>query len=334
MKLTFKKKIKIFLLLIFLIGLIVGCTKINYNTTEKKIEKVTYQLSWLPHPDQTYLWATKGLGYYEEEGLDVEFIPGKGSTISTKLVGAGQADIGSASGDSALIARTKGIPLVVLAIVYHDTPVCIVSLKEKNITEPTDLHGKRVAVNKYAKNYQQYLAFLNANNVDESQIKEINTKDNILLLLEDKADAAPRLTTEKVLIEKQGYQVNEICFKDNGISMYGGQTIITNEETLQENPEMIRKFIRATIKGIDFTYNNPDKASELFFQEHSEGNQEILKQQFELLLPFFQNDYTEKHGLGYQSEEKWEHTMQTLINQKLINDSIEISEFYTNKFLD
>ncbi len=307
----------------------------NSVSEESSLEKVKLKISSVS-VTSAYAWVAKEKGYYDKEGLDVEFITGiRGSSITAKLVGSGEADIGLSSGETDLIAHSKGVPIVDLAIIFQDSPVCIISLKENGIVYPKDLYGKKLAGDRYGPTYAQYLKLLSLYDLDKNQITNVPmsgaTKYN--LLFNGKVDAYLMFKTSEVNLEEAGYEFNSICMKDHGVETYG-HSIITNKFTLNTREEMIDKFIVATLKGLKYTLENPDEAAEIFVEQNPDHDLNISKKRLKKVLPFYESQLTKKYGLGYQSEDRWNLIQESLIQNGLMSNSINLSNFYTNDFLN
>ena len=279
-----------------------------------------------------FLWVAKEKGYYEQEGLDVEFLFGKGSTFSAQMVGSGKVEIGQAAANTALVSRAAGMPIVSLATIYPDTQSCVISLKEKNILEPEDLYGRTIAVNKNTANYMDYKSFLQENGLDSSKIDVLHTTENILMLTKGEADGFVIYAANEVYLEREGYEVNKICFKDNGLKLHG-TVIITNEKTLEDRPEMIRKFLRATFRGMEYTYENPEESYDIFYNANPDIDYDLFKEMYYEILPQYVDENTAEHGFGYQSAEKWANNVQMLLDQGLLNETMPMAQIYTNSFL-
>ena len=309
-----------------------------YTTTpkdvgEQELEKISVKLHWFPVAEEHIsVYVANDKGFYEEEGLEVEIIPGEGSTVAAKVVGLGQADVGFSSGDTALLSRANGIPLVVLAVLFQKPTSSIVSLKEDDFTKPEDLYGKKIGVNLYGASYRQFEAFLRINGIDENQLELVPTRGDPRLLLSDEMDAYLLVTMDAVRLEIEGHPVNEILLKDYGIEVYGS-SIITSEDFLEEKPETVKKFMSATLKGLNYAYTHPDEAVEIFLKYNSDSDPEYERKAFEKTLSFLESDATKEFGLGYHTKEGWEKNQQILLDGEVMDNAIDLDAFYTTKFL-
>ena len=112
-------------------------------------DKVTIQLKWLPQAQFAGYYVAQAKGYYAAEGLEVEFVSGRGGVDVAKQVGAGNAVIGGAIGDTSIIARAQGIPVKAVAVLGSGSLTQLVSHKDEKIESPRELKGKTVTVISY-----------------------------------------------------------------------------------------------------------------------------------------------------------------------------------------
>ena len=134
------KKVSKILILCLILFFIISCGKSKSN------QKIKIVLDWVPNTNHTGLYVAKDLGYFKEEGVDVEIVqPPEGST--TALIGAGGAEFGISFQDTLAKSFSKENPVpvtAVAAILQHNTSG-IISLKEKGIDLPKKLEGKKYA---------------------------------------------------------------------------------------------------------------------------------------------------------------------------------------------
>ena len=144
-----------------------------FSEQEKRLDKVTLRINWLPYVDYAFYAVGIQKGFYRAEGIELSLGPAKGSSLSTKLVANRNDAFGTASADTVLMARLRGIPLKVLAVFHQKTPVSIFSLKNVALNSPKDLEGKSIASDPASMKHKQFEAFCALNNVDISTIRII-----------------------------------------------------------------------------------------------------------------------------------------------------------------
>jgi len=301
---------------------------------ESSLDKVTLRMSWLPFID--YAFYTIGIkkGFYKEEGMNVSIQAAKGSDLSTKLVGSRQDQFGSASAATTLIARSKGMPIKVLAILHQTTPTSIFSLKKVPLNKPKDLEGKSLASDPSSLKHNEFKVFCKLNKVDIDKIKILPIKgSDFVYLLNGNADTMLGFDyIGNALLRKKGYEVNEIKVADYGVDVLG-IGIITHEDLIKENPGLVKRFMRASMKSWNYAVKNPKEAVDALVEAYPELNKEEMMNQIMLVISHMQSEDTKQHGIGYQSQQRWEKTQNLLLDEALIEKKINLKEVYTNEFL-
>lgn len=308
----------------------------SVNAKGESLEHIKVIMDWYPYAESyaPFLIA-RDKGYFKEEGLEVELVPGAGSAVSTKLVANKEDDFGIADATTTLIARTKGAPLVVLAVLNQSSPVGVFSLKEANITKPNDLIGKRVSSDIKSKKHNQFLGFLKKNNIDPNQITfvPVTGGGEPQAMLSGQADACLGVFGKaSTALKKVGKDCNIMLLEDYGLHIYD-RAIITHEDMLKKNPKVARGFIRASLKGLRYALDHPEEAIDIYIRYYPEGaDREIEIMMFKGISRFIESEVTTKYGLGYQILQRWENTQDFSFEGGLIDKKIDVREIYTNKF--
>jgi len=304
------------------------------SASKVNADKVTLQMSWFPGAEFAPYIIGIEKGFYRDEGIEVRVAVAKGSSLATKLVGNGNAEFANAAADTALIARAKGMPLKVLAIEYQGSGISIFSMAKTGIKKPKDLEGKSFASDIESMKHTQFLAFCKKNGVDISKVKVLSIKGSDLkYILSGEADAMSTHGFKgDALLRQKGYKINEMKLSDYGIDMYN-KGLLTRDSLIKDNPDLVRRFVRATIKSWNYAVQHPGEAVDALIAMYPD-----LKKSDEMLemlgvISLMQNDYTKKHGLGSQSQERWEKTQDLLYDQGLIDKKIDLKEIFTDEFL-
>jgi len=125
-----------------------------------------------------------------------------------------------------------------------------------------------------------------------------------------------------------------MLLKDYGVNIYDN-SIITNEEIIKNNPELVRRLVRAALKGVHYTIGHPQEAADIYLKYYSEearSKRESVLLTLEVATTLIKNKVTEKYGIGYQTQEGWEATQNFAYEGGLIEKKIDIKEIYTNNF--
>ncbi|MDD2402839.1 MAG: ABC transporter substrate-binding protein, partial [Clostridia bacterium] len=139
-----KRTIVLLMIILAASLLFLGCDRDNMK--EKKgvasLQKVSVMLDWTPNTNHTGLYVALENGYYKEQGLDVEILQA-GETGTDQLVAAGKVDFGVSYQEGVTNARAVDIPIVSLAAVIQHNTSGFASLKDDNLTIPSDMEGKK-----------------------------------------------------------------------------------------------------------------------------------------------------------------------------------------------
>jgi ABC-type nitrate/sulfonate/bicarbonate transport system substrate-binding protein len=315
------------ILILIIISSPIGCKK-----KEGGADKVTLRLNWAPSAEHAFIYLGIDKGFYKENNIDLEVLPSEGSTVVAQLLGNKSNDFGLISGDILVMSKIKGIPIKAVATLYHESPASIYSLKEKNITHPKDLEGKKLGVLIKSTTFQQYQGMLKNTGVERDKIKEVPVSGNVQELLSGTVDAAMHYTNYlPIQIRSVGYQVNEILMKDYGVHIYS-QSIATHEDNISGKQALVQRFIDATLKSLKYSKNHSEEALDSLLRHNPELDRKVQNLMLVRTNELFFDAKSETHGIGYMEEEGWTQTQETLLSDNLIEKKIEPASFYSNVF--
>lgn len=297
---------------------------------------VTMAMSYIPNVQFAHFYVADQKGYYAAEGLKVSF-DYNFETDVVQRVAQGTVQFGSASGDSVLLARSQELPAVTVMTFNQRFPVVLFSKADANIKAPADLKGKTVGIpGRFGASYIGLLALLYANQIQESDlsIQEIGFTQAAAVTEGKVQAAAGYAVNEPIQLARQGVPVNVIRVSDSFPLASDG--IITSEKLITEQPEVVRGFVRATLKGMQDTINNPDEAFTTalkYIPEAQRGDQQLQRQVLQETLAFWQSDLTAREGLGITDQASWEATQRFLRDSKLLKADVDITRAFTNQFI-
>jgi len=318
------------LLLLCLVGLLVlaGCSGPGGL---KKPQPVTIAMGFIPNVQFTPMYVAIERGYFREQGIDVTLDYGM-ETDLLQRVGQDQLQFAIASGDQLILARANGLPVRYVANWYRRFPVCVVSMADRGITEPKQLVGKTVGTpaNQGA-SYIGWLAF-----VDEVGIKpeDVNLQvigyTQVASLVEKRVDAAICFAmNEPVQMQAAGHQINKFYLDSYTHLVSNG--LITNDKTIKDNPKLVQGVVRAFLRGLEDTLNDPDAAFEITrkaIPEMDEATARLQRAVLQECLAFWSGE-----NLGSSKPEHWAESVALLKSLGLIAAEIDPEQLYTNQFV-
>jgi NitT/TauT family transport system substrate-binding protein len=321
-----------FLILNVLVLVLTACSGAN-PTPEMEVETVHIRLVMGYRPDVQFapLYVAAERGYYEDAGIEIEFshMP---ETEALQLVGANELQFAIVSGEQTPLARAQGLPVVYVMAWWQDYPVGIAASKDSGIDAPADLVGKRVGIpGLYGASFIGYRAILSAAGVSDADVSlDAIGYNQVEALYEGQEDAVViYANNEPLQLEAQGFPVNVIRVADYVHLASNG--LITNEETIQENPDLVRRMVAATLNGLHDTIEDPDMAYEvakLYVEGLDQADKDILLGVLKASIGFW-----EAERLGYSEPVSWENMQRVLIEMGLLEEPIDLSQAYTNEFL-
>jgi NitT/TauT family transport system substrate-binding protein len=227
-----------------------------------------------------YFYVAREKGYYKAEGFDVNFVRGQGSADAIKKVAAGIATFGFADAGSLVLARgNDGVPVKLVSIVYAKPPQAIFAVKGAGIASPKDLEGKTVADSASSSVRLLFPAFAKAAGIDADKVKWVVAEGSALpsLLANGRVDAICQFSVgEPLIAAATGKDIVRIAYKDSGLDYYGNG-IIASEEMITQQPDQVRAFVRATIKGMKDAFANPAEAAAIMAKYQKELTPAVIE---------------------------------------------------------
>lgn len=234
-----------------------------------------------------YYYVALDKGYYKQEGLDVNILRGQGSADAIKKVASGAATIGFADASSLVLARSNDkVPVKMIAIVYASAPQAIFTLADSGIETPKDLEGKTLADTASSSVRLLFPAFAEAAGIDASKVNWVTADSSALasVLATGRADGIGQFSVGKPLVEKatQPKAVRSFVYKDAGLNYYSNG-IIASERTIADDPELLKAFVRATIRGMQDAFANPAEAGEIMHRHQKQIEPDIIAGETEMV---------------------------------------------------
>ncbi len=214
-------------------------------------DSVTVRLKWFNQAQFAGFYVAQDKGFYKSSGLDVNIQPGGPDFPAIQMVAGGNEQFGVTGADQILIARSKGVPVVALAVIYRRNPFVLFSLAKSGIKTPADYVGKKVGVKIGGNEELIYRAVLAKAGIDKSTLTEIPVKFDITPLLTGAIDVWPGYLINEVLAAKEkGFDVNVVYPSDYGIDLYA-DTLFTTEQMLKQKPDVVRRIRCRHAQGLE-----------------------------------------------------------------------------------
>lgn len=276
------------------------------------LEKVATRLNFVPGVEHAFLYLGRDKGWYAEAGIDIDILPGQGSTVAVKNVGSGEDQFAIA--DTASVARgwEVGVPIVYVAMLLKDTPTAVYSLKAKGIEKMSDLCGKKVGVNIKSTTAEQYQAMLRMANLKNCEIEQVPIQSGgAKEVLSGAVDAAVNFSyTDALQIKTQAGHVNMILARDHFKLFSLG--LITNRKYIDKNPQLVDRFVKVTLRSLRYALEHKDEAMATFQKLSPSANLAYESAKFDMFRQLLTADDASGQSIGRQSRADWDASLKTL----------------------
>ena len=307
------------------------CAACGPQEVEQPLDEVTVQLSWHHQANAAGFYAADQQGYYAEEGLAVTLLPLPGPGADPMaVVMDGTADFGVNFGAGVVTARSQGLPITAIATFYRRYPLAFMTLASSGITRPHDFPGHTVRTLAPGGSAVVFGAMMSRLGLDPDSVQEIDIGYDLSPFLAGEVDIWPAYITNEVLkAHQQGYEVNLILPEDYGVHLYG-DILVTTDQLIEENPDLVLRFLRATLRGWRWAAENSEEAGPLALKYDPELDAAHQVAMMEASVPLV---HTGEDEIGWMRAEVWQGIHDILLEQGLLDEPVDLDEVYTMEFL-
>jgi NitT/TauT family transport system substrate-binding protein len=282
-----------------------------------------------------YFYVALEKGYYKAEGLDVKILRGQGSADAIKKVAAGTAEIGFADAGSLVLARANdAIPVKLVSIVYASPPHAIFALADSGIKTAKDLEGRTIADSAFSAMPVIFNAYAQASGVDRTKVKWISAESSSLpsLLSTGRVDAIGQFTVGEPLLAAAAAPKGlvRLAYKDPGLDYYGNG-IVAAEQTIRNKPDMLKGFVRATLKGMRDAFADPTEAGTILNRFHKQISPEVAKGETELVRELA---VVPGQQLGLIDPARIKSTIDIMSRSYPLKEKVEAQDMYVPGFVN
>jgi NitT/TauT family transport system substrate-binding protein len=300
--------------------------------------KIVFMLDFIALGRHAPWYVPIAKGYYKQEGLDVTVVPSKGTADVIKGVETGVAQLGFIDVPSLVAGGEAAASLKMVAVNYQKAPYCVFSLNPgANVTTPKDMVGLEFGSSTASFVWKIHQAFMKMHGLDPSTLKVVNI---------DGAARVPMLAARKVqaidlfVMSEPGLkravkdaEVKCLLLGDHGLDIYANG-IGVKDEFLKQNPEVVRGFVRAALRGWKDALANPEEAAKIQVQYVKALDPAIIVEELRIVRRLAVVPDTEKNGLGAMNREKMQRTVEFINNNVDINGrKLTVEDIYRDGYL-
>jgi NitT/TauT family transport system substrate-binding protein len=316
------------LCVLFLVSLsALGC---RHRAGDSGLTKIIFQADWYPQPEHGGFYTALAKGYYKDEGLDVTILPGGPYITVEKQVSVGTAQFGMGSSDKVLESNSNGQTLVAVAATMQHDPQGIMVRKDSSIHSFSDLNGHSVAIKVGESTWFEFI-------VKRFQLNNVTVVPAMMNVANFVAD--PRYiqqafaTSEPFFAHQAGIETRVLLVSDAGYSPY--RVMYATRDFVQQHPEIVAKFVRASLKGWKDYLNDPAAAHAMIAKLNPALNAEWMQFTWRELRDghFVAGDDPSGAQLGQMDPKRWATMYEQLVDLKVIDKPFDPTTAYTLQFL-
>lgn len=265
--------------------------------------KIRLQLGWLASNGLLGEVVAMKKGFYAEQGLALEIVPGGPNVDGVAGVAAGQSAMGQiSSSPSVMLARGAGMPVKAIAAGYQKHPYAYFSRKAKPVRSAQDMIGKTVAIQPTGAILLR--ALLAKNGVPEDKVKVVNMGADMNQLVTGQADVVVGWITNANALKVLGEDRVDLMLWDTGIQLYANVYYTTDQE-LADHSKELAGFVAATAKGWGYARDHQEEAVAILCETYPNLDKASELETIGPLMKFAFNDTTKAGGWGVMSSENW-----------------------------
>ncbi len=298
----------------------------------KELRQVRLGVGYIPDVQFVPFYVAQKKGFYATEGLELVIEYGFENDF-VALAAQGQREFAIASGDQVILARGQGLPIIYVMKWYQRYPVALMATADKGIAKPADLVGKKVGLpGLFGASFIGWKALAYAAKLDENTVKleEIGFTQTAAVQ-QGKVDAAMvYIANEPNQLRDQGIEVKVIEVSDYIDLVSNG--LVVGEKLMNDDPDLVQRMVRATLRGVQATIANPDEAFSIARQVIPEITDEKAPTQRKVLTDSIKLWQSDK--LGLSSPQAWAASVDFMFKTGLLKKELQPETLYSNKFVE
>lgn len=298
-------------------------------------DKVRLRLDWVFGSEHAPIFLAMERGYFRDVGIDVDVMPGDGSSVTVKLVGNRDTDFGYATADQVVIGAQRGLDLIATAVTLQQNPTGLIFRTSEAIKDPKqDLVGKTIGVQLKSNTSRQWEAFKKIMQIDASTLREVPADGALVPMIATKRiDVGVGFYfNDAIKLKATGEDVSWLLFEDYGLKMYS-TSLLTHPALVKDKPDLVKRFTQAFMKGWQAAVREPQAAYQAFIAANPGTDKLYAELKLPEVLKLAQSDDVKANGLGHSTLAAWEELQNQLVSMDMLKGKTDVSKIFTNDYL-
>jgi NitT/TauT family transport system substrate-binding protein len=304
------------------------------RSASAEAKKVSLRFNWTAKGEFTPFFVARELGFFRDHNLDVQLLEGKSGTQAVQVVGAGSDHFGYVPSIQVTQGIHQGIPIKAVGTFGKATGMCWASWPDVPLLGPKSLEGRKVSISSQSTFFQVWPAFARTFNVESNKVEVVSADPaaRVGLFLSRRVDimADIFLANDYVIIQsKAGRKLNLLKMADLNFDPVG-YVLVANQSLLKREPDLVRRFVKATIRGFAHTIDRPGEAIEIMTKLYGDRlGAEVIEGQVTQLLTLLNRE----PALGASDAKAWQRSLALLNESGVIDKKLAPEEYFTNEFV-
>jgi ABC-type nitrate/sulfonate/bicarbonate transport system substrate-binding protein len=297
------------------------------------LRTVRFMAGYKPQANLPFVaaYVAQANGYFKEQGLQAEITHATGQGEHLKLLLQGSQDVITAAGDEVLARKADGLPVVSIAVLGQRDQRAYAVLDSSPIRSPKDWEGKTVGFK--VEPAPDYLAMLAAAGVDRSKIMEVPVGFDPRLLAAGKVDVYPVFeSNEPDTLQRLGTPVRLFRPDDYGVPGLG-LTFETRQALLESDPDLLARFLKATLHAVEWTRDHREEATEIIMRWAPQEDRAHQRAMLDVELDMAESPMTQTHGLGWVSRDQVQTFHDSLLGFGGLKASTDVEAAFSDRIL-
>jgi NitT/TauT family transport system substrate-binding protein len=297
-------------------------------------KKASLRFNWTAKGEFTPLYVAREMGFFADQGIDVDLREGKSGTQAVQVVGTGSDQFGYVPSIQVVQGVNQGIPVQVTGTFGKVTGMCWASWPEVPLAGPKALEGRKVSVSSASTFFQVWPAFVKKYQIDLAKVDAINADPSarVGLFLSHRLDIMADIFVANdfvVLQSKVKEKLNLLRLSDLDFDPVG-YVLVANRAFLRSDPDLARKFTLAVRKGFQAMIDDPKAAVATMTRLYGDRlDAAVIEGQVSRLLTLVNRT----PALGLSNEGDWTRSLDLLLKAGVIEKKLALQEYFTNQFL-
>lgn len=300
----------------------------------KPLEKVTVRLDWINSGYHAVWYYAKERGIFAEHGIDLEVLEGRGSATTAQTVGNDSVMFGTADTGAVMALISQGLPVKVVAGYLRQSPLALIFPKKNGWKTFQDVAGARIGFSAGGATALIFPAVMKATGL-EGKVRLIYMEPAAkpTALLEGRVDAIDSFDFLQVpLFEAKGLPVSTFPYAATGVNV-PGLGVITSRNMIQKNPDLVRRFVAASVKALEATQKEPERALQSLLKVSPTLDRAIALRVLELSFNLFSSESSKGKPLGWVPPSDIEKAQDILVQYGGIKNRQPSETYFTNEFV-